>query len=286
MIGILHILWFLVCLAVKIDDTVLDLQCLSWQTHTALHIILTTVGRTGDDLTILCLILQDGLTTSLIDGIKVFQAHICRQGVWVRPIRIELIANAIAHLIIVECLILRRSTERITSGEIKDHDVIQFHLSEPLYTAIVPMGPLNIALTLHHGEGVLGQRHRQRSLWDTGAIAYFRYEEIVTRQQRLLQRTRWNDVILEEELVDEVDSHKCEHQGIHPRHNELHRFLGLLPPLPLDLLRNVNIKNKRYYQQSPPALDPIEEEQIEHQYSNELGPLHFGIEFFLFLHSF
>ena len=122
------------------------------------------------------------------------------------------------------------------------------------------MGPLDITLTLHDGQRVLRQWHCQRCLRNTGTVADFRYEQVVTRQQRFLQRTRWNHVILEEELIDEIDGHQGKYQRIDPRHHELHRLLSLLPPLPFDLLRDVNVVDKRYDKQSPPTLYPIEKE--------------------------
>ena len=146
------------------------------------------------------------------------------------------------------------------------------------------MGPLNIALALYDRQRMLCQRHCQRRLWDTGAVAHFRHEQIIARQQRLLQRTRWNHVVLEEELVDEIHGHEGEHQSIYPRHNELHRPFGFLPPLPLDLLGDIDIKDKRYHQQSPPRLHPVEEQQIQYQHDDELRPLYLRIEFFLLFH--
>lgn len=176
-------------------------------------------------------------------------------------------------------------TEGIACREVEYYDIIQLHLAQTLHTAIVPMGPLDITLTFHNGQRVLRQRHCQRCLRNTGTVADFRYEQVVTRQQRFLQRARWNHVILEEELIDEIDGHQGKYQCIDPRHHELHRLLSLLPPLPFDLLRDVDVVDKRYDKQSPPALYPIEEQQIEYEYDDKLSPLDFRIEFFLFLHD-
>ena len=146
------------------------------------------------------------------------------------------------------------------------------------------MGPVYITLTLHHRQRMLSQRHRQWRLRNTRTITHFRYKQIVPRQQGLLQRTRWNDIVLEEELVDEIHGHQGEDQRIDPRHHELHRSFWLFPPLPLDLLGDIDIKNKRYYEESPPTLDPIQEKQIKYQYDDKLRPLYLRIEFFLFYH--
>ena len=146
------------------------------------------------------------------------------------------------------------------------------------------MGPVEIALALHHGQSVLGQRHRQRGLRDTGSVGDFRHKQIVTRQQRFLQRARWYHVVLEKKLIDEINGHEGEHEVIDPRHDELHGPLSFLPPLPLDLLRDIDIKDKRYHEESPPTLDPTQEKQIKYQYDNKLCPLYLRIEFFLFYH--
>ena len=239
-----------------------DLKRLSRQSDTALHIVLTTVSRTGDDLSVFIGVLEDGIATSLIDDLKVVEALLSRERVRIRTVRIDLITNAVAHLVIVVCLILRGRTERVASREVEHHDIIQLYLAQTLHTTIVPVGPIEIALALHHRQRMLGQWHRQRCLRDTRSIGYFRHKEVVACQQRFLQRTRWNHVVLEEELVDEVDGYEGKHQRIHPRHHEPDRSLSLLPPLPFDLLRDIDIEDERHHEQSPPRLHPIEEQQI------------------------
>ena len=52
LVGILHIIRLLVCLAIQVNDAVLDLQGLSRQTYAALHVVLAAVGRTADDVAI------------------------------------------------------------------------------------------------------------------------------------------------------------------------------------------------------------------------------------------
>ena len=76
-IGILHVLRLLIGLTVQVNDMVLDLQRLSRQSNTAFHVVLSTISRTCNNLAILHLILSDGLSSCLIDGIKVLHSHIC-----------------------------------------------------------------------------------------------------------------------------------------------------------------------------------------------------------------
>ena len=71
MIGVLHIVRLFIGLSIEVDDVIFDLQRLSWQTHTALHVVLATVCRTRVDDTIFLLVLLDSLLTSLIDSIEV-----------------------------------------------------------------------------------------------------------------------------------------------------------------------------------------------------------------------
>ena len=259
-----------------------DLECLSWQSYTTLDIVLTTVSRTGDNLTILSPIAQDLITSCFIDGLEIFLAQFIRQRIWIWTIRIELIADAIAHLIIVISLILRSRAKRVACGEVEDDNIIQLYIAKALYTAIVPMRPVKITLAFHHRKCMLCQRHGQWGLRNTRAIRYLRHEKIVTRKQRFLQRTRWNHIVLEEKLIDKVDCNQGENQCIDPGHHELYRSLGLFPPRPFDLLGNIDVKNERHDEQSPPALYPIEEEQVEYQHNDKLRPLHLRIEFFLF----
>ena len=245
MISVLHIVWFLVGLSIQIDNVVLNLQCLSRQTHTALHIVLTTIGGACVNQTILLWIGLNGLFASLIDGVEVKRIRI-------RTLWIGLVTYLIAHLIEVVSLILGRRTNGVTSGIVEHHDIVELNLAQALHSAIVPMGPFDIRLAFEQRHGVLCQRHGQWGLRNTRSIAYLRDEEIVARQEALLQRTRWNDIVLEEEQVDEIDSHQGKHQGIHPRHHELRRTFGILPPLPLDFLRDIDIINERDDKQSPP----------------------------------
>ena len=106
MIGILHVVRLFVGLAVEIDDVVLDLQCLTRQTHTTLHIVLATICWTSVNDTILLRVLLNSLLTCLIDGLKVARQLFLCQRVRVRTLRIELITNLVAHLIVVVSLIL------------------------------------------------------------------------------------------------------------------------------------------------------------------------------------
>ena len=62
LVGVLHIVGLLVGLTVQIHHVVLNLQSLSGQSHTALHVVLTAIGRTGINLTkLLWMVLDDGL---------------------------------------------------------------------------------------------------------------------------------------------------------------------------------------------------------------------------------
>ena len=92
-VGILHILWLLIRLTIEIDNAITYLQRLSGQSYTTFHIVLTTVGRTGDNLTILGTIAPKFSTTCSIDGIEVTDTILCRQRVWVRTVRVELVTD-------------------------------------------------------------------------------------------------------------------------------------------------------------------------------------------------
>ena len=108
------------------------------------------------------------------------------------------------------------ATQCIASRIVEHYDIVEFHLPQALHTTIVPMGPFDITLTLEKRKRMLCQRHRQWCLWDARTIAYLRYEEVVARQQRLLQRTRWDHIVLEEEQVDEIHGNQGKYQCIDP----------------------------------------------------------------------
>ena len=76
-IGVLHILRFLIGLAVEINDVVADFKCLSGQSHAAFHVVLTTVCRTGDDLSILRLVPPQFVASGCIDGIEILYPLLC-----------------------------------------------------------------------------------------------------------------------------------------------------------------------------------------------------------------
>ena len=187
MIGILHVVWLLVGLTVEIDDAVLDLQRLSRQTHTTLHVVLATVGGTGDNITILREVGSNLGTTGGIDGLEIFQALFRAERIRVGTLRIELVAYTVAHLVEVVGLILGCRAKGIAGREVEHDDVVELHLAQALHATVVPMRPFDIRLALKDGHRVLCQRHGQRRLRNAGAIAHFRHKQVVTRQQRLLQ---------------------------------------------------------------------------------------------------
>ena len=127
------------------------------------------------------------LSACLIEGVEVQgQLFLC-QRVRIGTLWVDLIPYLVAHLIEIVGLILRCRTDGVASREVEYDDVVQFHLTQAFYAAIVPMGPFNIRLALKQGQCVLGQGHGQRGFGNTRTVAYLRYEQVVTRQQRLLQ---------------------------------------------------------------------------------------------------
>ena len=153
---------------------------------------------------------------------------------------------------IVGCLILRVGADGVAGRIVEHHDVVQFYITKTFHTTIVPMGPLDVRLRTDEGQRVLRERHGKRCLRDARTIADLRHEEVVARQQRFLERRGRYDVVLEEELIDEVDGDKCEHQGIYPRHDKANGAFGILPPLPTNLLGDVGIEDERHDDESQP----------------------------------
>ena len=148
---------------------------------------------------------------------------------------IDLTSIAIAHAIVFR-LIRHILTNRITSGIVEHHDIVEFHLTQSRHTTVFPVRPFNIRLQIANGQRMLRQGHSQRRLRNTRAVAHLTHKEVITREQRLLQRRRRNHVVLEEELVDEIDSHQCKDDRVDPRHHRSHRALIVLPPFPVYFL--------------------------------------------------
>ena len=190
---------------------ILDLQRLSRQSYTALHIVLATVSRSCVYHSVLLRISQNGLTTSLIDGIEVHGQLLLRQRVRIGTLRIHLVTYLVAHLVEVVCLIAQVTADGVASGIVEYHDVVELYFPQTFHATIVPMRPFNVRLALEYGQSMLRQRHGQRCLRDARTVADLRHKQVVTRQQRLLQRTGRNNVVLEKEQVDEIDSHQCKH---------------------------------------------------------------------------
>ena len=106
-IGVLHIIWLLVGFSIKINNMIFYLKSLSRKTNTTFHIILTTIGRTGDNLSIFLLVLLDKLSASLIDGLEELATYSCIKGIRVRTLRIALITNLITQAIEIKGLVFQ-----------------------------------------------------------------------------------------------------------------------------------------------------------------------------------
>ena len=140
------------------------------------------------------------------------------------------------------------------------------------------MRPLHVALHVDQRHGVLGERHGERSFRNARSVAYLAHEEIVARKETLLERGRWDHIVLEEEEVDEINRYEREHERINPAHDETDRTFLILPPLPVNLLGDVNVEDERNHNESQPALNPYQEEEVEGENHCELRPLHLHIE--------
>ena len=121
---------------------------------------------------------------------------------------------------------------------------------------------------------MLGERHVQRSLWNTGTVTHLADKQVIAYQQRFLQRRRRYHIVLEEVQIHEIDSYQCEHNGIHPSHDTPYgRILRFLPPSPRNLVCDVSVEDERQHNQSQPTPKPHQENQIKHGYYTELYPL-------------
>ena len=66
----------------------------------------------------------------------------------------------------------------------------------------------------------------------------------------------WIEV--KEEQIDEINGYQGKDESINPAHDEACWTFSVFPPLPFNLLRDIDIVNKRHHNQSPPAANPEE----------------------------
>ena len=247
-IEVLHIVGLLIGLAVEVDDAVLDLQCLSRQADATLDIVLAAVGRTVVDHAILHWVLLDISASQVVDHIEIVELSLPVErgridGIGVLGL-VELRAKVVAHRVVAVGVLLL-SEDGVTSRIVEHHDVVELDMAQAFHTAIVPMGPLDVALGMDDGQCVLRERHGERRLRDAGTVAELGNKEVVACEQALLQGTRRDDVVLESEEVDEVHGHEGEDQRVDPAHDEAHGALSVLPPGPTNLLGDIVIEDER-----------------------------------------
>ena len=184
-IVVLDILRLLVCLAVQIYDMILDLQCLSRKTHTALHIILAPVHWTPSNLAEVLPVVLDIVAGIVyrctVEMIAVNLAH----AVQVRgqPIAAQIHRLALQVVVAATHVLGNSITRRI----VEHHDIVQLHRLRA-YTLVIPLKALDIALAQIQRQRMLAQRSMQGSLRNTGTISHLAHKQIVTHQQALLQR--------------------------------------------------------------------------------------------------
>ena len=150
-VAILHVLGLRQRLAVHIDDAVLDLERLTWQTQAALHIVVTTVDRTVYDVTEDLFIVIDHVVAILqaqgiVVGVGTFQRH------------------------------------GVTSREVKHHDIHALDIAQALQSVVIKLRALNIGLAIQDGQHVLSQREVQRRLRHAGAIGHLVDPQEIARQ--------------------------------------------------------------------------------------------------------
>ena len=282
----LHVFRLRLGFAVEIDHVVFDLQGLSRAADTAFHVILAAIDRTTDDLAYLRLLFAEYIPPG---GIDFFVGH-ALQGGRQRVSRLmdasRLRTGGVNQLIVIHCLEV--GGHRIARGIVEHHDVSGLHLPEAFDAPVVPFRPFDVALATAqpNGQIVLGEGHRQRRLRNARAVAQFRHEQIVARQEGFLQRRGGDDEILEEIEIQEVDGHQGKDNGIDPPHERPHDPAGgFAPPVPIDETRGVEIDDKGHEQQAPPRFHPIEEKEIEREDNAEGDPLSCG-DFWLFIHEY
>ena len=107
---VLNILRLFVCFAVEVYDAVFNLQCLSRQTYTTLYIVLTTVGRTGYNISVCVRVVGDIASTEGVDVPEKVILLLAVQVADVKRRRVLLLPYLLSYIICkhVEILLLVR----------------------------------------------------------------------------------------------------------------------------------------------------------------------------------
>ena len=187
----MHIVWLLVGLAIKIYDAILDLQGLSWQTNAALHVVLTAVGRSADDVAIFARIAHDVASAHLVNLLEILAllqrihlSHVLGKSVLIQ----NLLTESIHHLVVILCLIALFIHQSIARRIVEHHDIVELHIAQSLHTTVIPVRPFAVALHVDQRHGVLGERHGEWRLRNTWTVAHLAHEKIVAREKALLER--------------------------------------------------------------------------------------------------
>ena len=267
LIVVLYVFGIRVHLSVQIHDSVLDLECLSRQAHTALHIVLSAVHGACVYMPevslvhahiLLAQVVYLAVEIPLLQGSHASQLR--QAAMLLFP---QLSAYTIAERVILG-LIRHLGDDGISGRIVEDHYVVQFD-GLGTHTLVVPLGPLDVALasTQYIGQGVLHHGHMERCLRYTWTVGHLVDHQIIAHQKALLQRTAGDVVVLEEIGVEEVYCYQREYDGIHPAHDGTGQgVLEVLPPRPGNPAGDVGIQYERYHDDSPPGIHPVEKAQV------------------------
>ena len=179
----------LLLLSVYIDDFVLNLEGLAWQTHTTLHIIFPSVSRTGGHTAVH---IGFGGHNLLSDAIKLVPHLLLLLSLqrFHQRYLIALFRGRHTSLFIAEAVVVTivRNGHRISCWVVEHHNVSPFHFAEALHAAIFPLRPFDVRLAVQHRDSVLRQGHSEGCLRNAWPITHLAHQQEVARHQRLLQR--------------------------------------------------------------------------------------------------
>ena len=140
----LHVFWSSLFLTIHIDVVVFDLERLASYRHTTLNIILTTIHRTRNDFSYLCILFEYLLpyTINLGKGCALLLRR-KRVAGFVDTERLR--TRGIHKPIIV--LILEVAGYGVSRRIVENHNISHLHSSQTFDTTVIPLWPFDIALT-------------------------------------------------------------------------------------------------------------------------------------------
>ena len=176
--------------AVKMNHSVNNAKHLAGKTYATLHIVILTVSGTynnfAKDLGIVQNILPTESILTFIEELLMLIGHALSGS----DVGITFQENLLTDLVTHSSVIGIRSldTNGVASRKVEHNNIIEFHLSQSLQTAILPLRTIQVTLAPAKdcGHRVLGKRHGEWRTRNGRSVTQLAHTEIVAHKHRFL----------------------------------------------------------------------------------------------------